>query len=487
MNKVKDYILKNLKTILKDKAKENFYDCNEHWSLKYFKIKRKNGKVKFYLNEKGINFLKSLKGKIEKDKFEFHPSSLKPIHKVKPGKRKIPPVDIVISKIINREGEFSRYFRILSTPKPEDYLVEKALFDFLNKKFSKFFHPCSFAFRKFRKNRINSNRATTRAIKKLEELMGDGYKFVTKIDIEKYFDSVDHEIMIKLLRNFLKENGYFLSRKDRQTIIKYVKNFLLSVEKTFSRFSNNYYRKGIFQGHPISCFLANVYLHYFDKKLSEKSFEFVRYADDITILTGTKEEGKKAFKFAKGYLERNLKLKVNEEKSLIGETEFEFLGFKYNSDGSKKIREKSIEKAKNKIRKITSFKNKKYKIERLIREINQFLGYKLESGNNEEEIEKKVKKRLGWYTGKGWIDFFAECSNGKDFDSILSQMRNMDCFTRDRLRSYKYGKTDWDRENIKSDNEEFFNMGLRSFAGTYKMAFKKYQDRKLKILSYKKI
>jgi len=216
-------------------------------------------------------------------------------------------------------------------------------------------------------------------------------------------------------------------------------------------------------------------------ELTEKSYKFVRYADDVIILTKTKKDGKKAFEFAKKYLEGKLNLKVNKEKSLISASEFEFLGFKYTQNCSKKIRESTIEKAKNKIRRITDFKKNGYKIEKVIREINQFLGYKLESGNG-EDTEKKNKKRKGYYIGKGWIDYFAECTNNlKDYHNILSQMKNMDCFTKYRLRSYKYKKTKWNKKNILPDNEEFYRMGLRSFVETYKIAVKRYCNKNIKI------
>ena len=453
---LKSIIIKNLKETLKVRAKKSFKGKKEDWSLKYFDFKRKKGKV--LLNEKGKNFLSSLEGKIKKDNFKFHKASLFAIHKVKPGKRKIPPIEILATKILEKDKEFSGYFRVLSKPKKEDYLIQKIIFKYLNKKFNKIFSKFSFAYRQFTR-KAKYKRPTTKAIKFLERKIEKGLRFVTKIDIEKFFDSVDHKILIKNFKNILNNKLLKFDTNEKKYLIQLIENYLKSIEKTYIEFCPNYKNKGIFQGHPLSCILANVYLHSLDMYLTKKKFCFIRYADDIVILTKTKSAAKDGFKFSKKFLKERLKLNVNTKKSLIGEREFEFLGIKYGKNGEKRIRDYTIEKAKNKIRKITDIKKIK-KLNSSIIKINQFLGYKI--------LNKKGKKRLikmGKYIGKGWVDYFASVSNGFEF---LKQMKELDCFTRDRLRVL-YGK----KISTKKSNKEFYKRGLRSFVGTYKFAVQK--------------
>lgn len=288
--------------------------------------------------------------------------------------------------ILKGKKPFYNYFRILAIPKMEDFIFQKIIFDYLNKKFKKIFSPNSYACKSFSK-RSFSRKGTTNAIIKVEKLRIK-YKYATKIDIKRYFDSLDHHILKKIFNKMLNLKEIQVEKEERKYLKGILKDYLNSVSKTYEKYCKNYKNKGIFQGHPLSCFLANLYLTPLDKYLEKKKIKFLRYADDILILTRDKKDARRAFEISKKFLKKTLKLEINKKKSIIGEEEFKFLGFYFKNDGSKIIRESTLEKARTKIRKMTNFLKRNEKIGKIIIEINQFLGFSLKKGK-----EKQKKRR----------------------------------------------------------------------------------------------
>lgn len=464
---IKTLFLKKIKPALKQKFLNHYKKKKKHWVLKYFDVKKlKKNKYKIILNKKGKDFCNSFLGKIKKDHFSFKKSSILLINKVKPGKRKIPPQKEVIEYILKGKNPFCNYFRILARPKREDYIFQKIIFNYLNREFKKIFSSNSYAYRSFSKKAI-SIRGTTIAIKKLEKIKKN--KLGTKIDIKRFFDSVDHKIILKILNKMLNSKKIKISEEEKHFFKKTIKNYLISIDDTYKKYCKKFKGKGIFQGHPLSCLLANLYLTPLDNHLEKRKIKFFRYADDILILTKNEKDGKKAFEICKNYLKKYLKLKINKKKSLIGKENFEFLGFKFQKDGTKIIRESSMERAKEKIRNLTNFLKREDKIGRIILEINQFLGFtpKRQKGKN---IKDKVKIRKGYYIGKGWIDYFAECSNGYELEK---QMKDLDSFTLRRLISYKLRNTKWNKKILRKERIKFYKMGLRSFFSALKIALNK--------------
>lgn len=390
------------------------------------------------------------------------------INKVKPGKRKIPPPKIVLENILKGRKPFYTYFRVLSTPKKEDLIFQKIIFDILNKNFRKIFSINSYGYKNFSRKSY-SKRGTTNAIMKAEKIRQKNYGYATKIDIKRYFDSVNHKILIRIFDRYSNQKELGFSLKEKIYFKKIIKNYLNSVNETFKNYCKNYKNKGIFQGHPLSCFLANLYLHPLDKYLEKKKVKFFRYADDILILTKNKKDGKRIFEISKEFLKNHLNLAVNRKKSIIGEEEFEFLGFKFERDNKKSIRLSTIEKAKTKIRNITNFNKRKEKIGKIIIEINQFLGFNLKKKRIKNQKDKAKVKR-GYYAGKGWVDYFAECSKKLELEK---QMKDMDSFMLKRLISYKYKNTHWNKKLLKKEKDKFLKMGLRTFLNAYKIALKR--------------
>lgn len=468
-----NFFEKNSELILKNKFKKCYKKKKKHWVLKYFKVKKKDKKDKIVLNKKGEDFLNSFLGKIKKKRFSFNKSSILLINKVKPGKRKIPPMEIVVEDILKGKKPFYNYFRILAIPKKEDFLFQKILFNYLNKKFKKIFSPNSYAYKSFSK-RSFSRKGTTNALIKVEKLR-EKYKYATKIDIKRYFDSLDHHILKKIFNKMLNLKEIKIEKEEKKYLNKIIKDYLDSVNRTYEKYCKNYKNKGIFQGHPLSCFLANLYLAPLDNHLEKENFKFFRYADDILILTRDKKDARRAFEISKKFLKKTLKLEVNKKKSIIGEGEFEFLGFYFKNDGSKIIRESTLEKARTKIRKITNFLKRNEKIGKIIIEINQFLGFSLKKGKGKTKKEKAKIKR-GYYCGKGWIDYFAEASRDRELEK---QMKDLDNFTIRRLISYKYKNTQWNRSLLKKERKNLYKMGLRSFLNTYKIALNRKKNIKI--------
>lgn len=376
-------------------------------------------------------------------------------------------MEIAVKEILKGKSPFYNYFRILATPKKEDFVFQKILFNYLNTKLKKIFSQNSYAYRSFSK-KSPSKRGTTNAIIKVEKLRIK-YKYATKIDIKRYFDSVDHLILIKIFNRMLNLKEIQIEKEEKKYIKTIIKDYLKSVNKTYEKYCKNYKNKGIFQGHPLSCFLANVYLTPLDNLLEKKKIKFFRYADDILILTKNEKEGRYTFGLCNKFLRKELKLQVNKKKSTLSKEEFEFLGFKFCKDGKKTIRESTIEKAKTKIRNITNFLKRDEKLGKIIIEINQFLGFSLKKGKGKTQKEKAKIKR-GYYSGKGWIDYFAEASRDRGREK---QMRDLDNFTIRRLISYKYKNTQWNPNILKRERRKFYKMGLRSFLSAYKIALNK--------------
>lgn len=229
--------------------------------------------------------------------------------------------------------------------------------------------------------------------------------------------------------------------------------------------------------------MANIYLDPLDKKLEEfQNVDFVRYSDNILIFAKTKQDAEKVRKFIKKWLnEHGLKLKQNKPKILdFKKDKFEFLGFEFNS-GNKKIRQSTILKTKRKIKRLTfysgngSLEERQVALKKAIRRINSYLGYLIKGSKNNEEEDKRTKNRKGYYINRGWISYFASVA---DENEIIDQLKELDCYTRDRLR-YIIGYDGRKRltpEEKEKQNIEFYKMGLRSFVGTFRYARNLYKN-----------
>ncbi|AIE58888.1 recombinase for Bh,Int [Bacillus methanolicus MGA3] len=164
------------------------------------------------------------------------------------------------------------------------------------------------------------------------------------------------------------------------------------------------------QGGPLSPLLSNIMLHELDKELEKRGHKFVRYADDCNIYVKTKKAGIRVMNSITNFIEKELKLKVNKEKSAVDRPwKRKFLGFSFTPNKTPKIRmaKESVKRFKNKIREITS-RSKPYRMEERIEKLNMYLmgwcGYfaLADTPSKFKELDEWIRRRLRMCLWKEW-------------------------------------------------------------------------------------
>lgn len=217
-----------------------------------------------------------------------------------------------------------------------------------------------------------------------------GYTRAVLVDLSKYFDTLNHELLMNLLRKNI------LDRRVIELIKRYLKAGVMEnglLVKT---------TEGSPQGGPLSPLLANIYLNEYDKEMASRGVPVIRYADDIVVLA-------KSPRAAQWYLEGKLKLKMNVEKSRVvsvfSTRNFKFLGFALGKGKNGiyiRAHTKSLKKAKAKLKELTS----------------------RSQGRNVRVVMQKVKVYI-----RGWLGYFG-------IASMKTTMREWDKWLRRRYRSY---------------------------------------------------
>jgi RNA-directed DNA polymerase len=229
--------------------------------------------------------------------------------------------------------------RSLGIPVVRDRIVQQALLLVLSPIFEGEFLDCSFAYR--------PGRSALEAIEKVEALINEGAKWVLDGDIEHFFDSIDHDLLLNLVADRVSE--------DR--ILQLIQTFL----KTgfFDNMSIHEEYFGITQGSAISPLLANVYLHNFDLEITVRGYHLIRYADDFVILENSQERIGKALADTSSIL-RTLKLNLNEKKTKLLSIRdgFVFLGY-YIDDKGKGPGKKAIQAISRKVKEISQADKRK--------------------------------------------------------------------------------------------------------------------------------
>ena len=228
--------------------------------------------------------------------------------------------------------------------------------------FEQTFSDSSYGFRPKR----NAHQAIQRAKQYCEE----GYTNVVDLDLEKYFDTVNHDLMIKMVRETVKD----------EAVIALIRKFLKSGVMAEGLISQR--EQGTPQGGNLSPLLSNIYLTKFDRMLEERGHKFVRYADDCNIYVKSPRAAERVMAGCVKFLEGKLKLKVNRKKSTTGSpTKLKFLGFSiYGGKEGIRIRvhEKALKRLKERLKAMTSRKRGR-KVEHILEEIsrliNGWLGY----------------------------------------------------------------------------------------------------------------
>lgn len=206
--------------------------------------------------------------------------------------------------------------RPLGIPTVVDRVIQQAIAQVLGPIFEETFSNFSYGFR--------PNRDCHMAINKVLEYLNEGYEWVIDLDIEKYFDTVNHDKLISILREKVNDSHTIhLIRKFLRAGI--MENGLISASTI-----------GTPQGGPLSPLLSNIYLDKFDKELESRGLHFVRYADDCNIFVKSEMAAERVMKSITSWLERKLFLKVSATKTkIVRPTKSNFLGFTFYKNTEK--------------------------------------------------------------------------------------------------------------------------------------------------------
>lgn len=274
--------------------------------------------------------------------------------------------------------------RQLGIPTVIDRLVQQAILQVLQPIFEGKFSTSSFGFR--------PNRSAHQAVKQAQSYVQNGNCIVVDIDLEKFFDRVNHDILMSKLAKVIED----------KRLLKIIRAFLnagimrqgVCVERV----------EGTPQGGPLSPLLSNIMLDELDKELERRGHKFCRYADDCNIYVKSLQAGRRVMESLKQFLTNKLRLKVNEGKSNVSEvTERQFLGFRILQNGKINISEKSETRVKDAIRMLTK-RNRGRSLELVISELNKKLG--------------------------GWVNYFKLIDRPE-------QLRDLDGWIRRKVRCYR--------------------------------------------------
>ena len=281
--------------------------------------------------------------------------------------------------------------RMLGIPTVIDRMLQQAIAQWLSPKYEEEFSNYSYGFRE--------GRSAHQAVLQAQANLNEGYEWVVELDLDKFFDRVNHDKLMGLLAKKITD----------KRILKLLRSYLNSgimedgvvIERT----------EGTPQGSPLSPLMSNIVLNELDKELQARGHRYVRYCDDCSIYVRSEKSAQRVLETITEYIESKLKLKVNRTKSKVSRpTESTLLGFSfYRSEKGWQIRiaPKSLKRIKEKMKGQTSrkdpgsLKGKIKKMEAIIRGwVNYFAIAKAKS--KMKELDELVRTRLRMGIWKQW-------------------------------------------------------------------------------------
>lgn len=225
--------------------------------------------------------------------------------------------------------------RQLGVPTVVDRFVQQAVSQVLSQIYDSDFSESSFGFR--------PRRSAQDAIKQSKRYVKEGYKTVVDIDLEKFFDKVQHDVLMNKLKQKIKD----------ARILKLIRKFLKAGIMNNNELIES--TEGTPQGGPLSPLLSNIILDGLDKELEKRGHKFCRYADDCNIYVHTKRAGLRVMQSVVQFISTDLRLSVNKDKSAVAHVNRrKFLGYTFNLRAKGKVQitphKKSVEKFKLKVK-----------------------------------------------------------------------------------------------------------------------------------------
>ena len=280
--------------------------------------------------------------------------------------------------------------RPLGIPTVLDRFIQQAIAQVLQQIWEPNFHECSFGFR--------PNRNAHQAIRYVQGLVRSDYKWVVDCDLEKFFEKVNHDLLIVKLKETISDPVLL------RLINRFLKAGVLSEGMLLPS------TEGVPQGGPLSPVLSNIMLNGLDWELERRGHKFARYADDLQIYVKSQRAGDRVLKSTQRFVEKKLRLKVNENKSAVDRPwKRTFLGFTLGGKRGYKIKvsDKALQKLKATVRTL-SRRTRGHSLIQIIEELRKYLlGWKAYFDISEvlsplRDLDKWIRRRLRCYVWKQW-------------------------------------------------------------------------------------
>jgi RNA-directed DNA polymerase len=280
--------------------------------------------------------------------------------------------------------------RMLGIPTVVDRFVQQAVLQVLQREWDPTFSEHSYGFR--------PERSAHQAVDQAQAYLQAGYGWVVDVDLEKFFDRVNHDVLMGLVRK----------RVEDERVLKLIRAYLNAgvMENGMVSWSG----EGTPQGGPLSPLLSNLVLDVLDQELTKRGHRFVRYADDCNIYVGSRRAGERVMGSVSRFLEARLRLRVNKAKSAVDRPQRrKFLGFSflYGAEAKVRLAPTSVARFKGRIRELTA---QNLSLTQLIKELGAYL--------------------------RGWQGYFGHCQTPK-------VLRDLDSWVRRRLRCVAWRQWKW--------------------------------------------
>ena len=299
--------------------------------------------------------------------------------------------------------------RQLGIPCALDRFIQQAVLQVLQPQWDPTFSEYSYGFR--------PNRSAHDAVAQAQAYIAEGYGYVVDIDLEKFFDQVNHDMLM----------GRVAKRIQDKRVLKLIRGFLKA--GVLAEGLVRPVTEGTPQGGPLSPLLSNLFLDDLDRELERRGHRFVRYADDQNIYVGSERAGLRVMESIKRFITTKLKLKVNEHKSAVGKpSQRKFLGFSFTAEEvpRRRLASQSTARFRAKVRELTR---------RAI-------------GRSRVEVIANLRNYLN-----GWLGYY-------DFVEVPWELRKLESWIRRRLRSLIWAQWKTRKKRFKELRRRGINQGL---------------------------
>lgn len=342
--------------------------------------------------------------------------------------------------------------RLLGIPTVIDRLIQQAIAQELNKIVDGDFSENSYGFR--------PGRSAHMALEQSKRFINGGKKYVVDMDLERFFDTVHHDKLMGLLAKKIND----------KRVLKLIRSYLnsgimINGVKVKSE-------EGAPQGGPLSPLLSNILLDELDKELEKRGHQFCRYADDCNIYVKSKRAGRRVLESITKFLEKTLKLTVNQEKSAVASpTRRKFLGYSYyyrRNEIQLRVHQKSFTKLKDKIRRVTNRNvsmNFEWRLKKLAQITTGWVNYyKLAN------MEKKLREIDEWTRRR------LRCCIWKTWKKTKTKGKNLMKLGVPKYKAWEYANTRKSYWRISNSpilnktitNQRLINHGFKSLSKQYK-------------------